>query len=134
MDTGPDGGAALRCLFVGKLESHATMGRVAALIAAGCETYLVNAGDADWPHKDYPISQARIVDRLTEPFYRDRSSSHRKRFISEYLRILGLVPEDRDLAQSLASSYQYACRLNLLKATRQTCPDSVLIHRSTNKV
>jgi len=96
----------LRCLFLGgPLGQHAVMGRVATMVAAGFEVYLVNVYRPKWTLKEYPISRAQFVDALEDPFYKE-GGSYRKKFTLEYLRSMGVISEDRNLATHLRSIIQ----------------------------
>ena len=94
----------MRCTFIGPIYNHAVVGRVAALVAAGYKVDLINAGHRAWARPDYPISQARILDkRIGDTVCRSEKGGSRRQYITRYLRCLGLMPEDRELASYLRS-------------------------------
>lgn len=104
MDIESNKSTKLRCLFIGPIANHAVVGRIAALIAANCDVFLINAGfhGGFWLSGDYLVPQARIVDQLRDPFFGEGSKF--KIFILEYLRSMALIPEDRRLTSHLRTA------------------------------
>ncbi len=92
----------LRCLIIGPLANHAFIGRVAAFAAAGYDIYLIDGTTdyVEWLANDYPIKQAKIISFLEDPYYREPSKN--KRFFFEFLRIMGLLAEDRPMSQQIS--------------------------------
>lgn len=91
----------LRCIFIGPLANHAVIGRIAALVAARYEVFLINAStvDVDWIEKYYPVPKAKIIDFWRDPFFRKKSSL--RSFLAEYLRIQNVIKENSGLATRL---------------------------------
>ncbi len=124
----------MKCLFLGHLANHATIGRVAAFKAAGYEMLLINVGAANGLMGEYPIDEVAIIDdwhkRRLDPYYRvvkKRFMGHMKchRIIKssiEYFRIIGMLSENINLEMELRQVIS-TCR-----------PDFAVLHFGTGAI
>jgi hypothetical protein len=104
MDVESKSFSKLRCLFIGPLKSHASIGRYTAAVAAGFEVYLVNVFDLNWKFEDNPIYKTHFVETIIDPYYHSNDSRTRKTLIIEYLRNLGYVPENHNIVTQLKNT------------------------------
>ena len=118
----------IKCLFIGNIYQHATIGRIAAFQSAGCVMKLLNVGIHPLKsEEEYPIPNVEFVRELAnksiDPYYKKimfkKLGLHRKRQLTEYLRIKGTIPENKKICGFF------------LQIIRDINPDFVVLHYGT---
>ena len=118
----------IKCLFIGNIYQHATIGRIAAFKSAGCDIKLLNVGNHPLKfEEEYPIPNVEFVwdlaNKSIDPYYKKikirKLGLHQKKQLIEYLRIKRNISENKKI-----------CRF-FNQIIRDIKPDFVVLHYGT---